>query len=290
MRDPLVATFSIVGFDPATKEIGIAVQSKFLAVGSVVPWARANVGGIATQSWANTSFGPKGLSLLQEGYHPEEVVEFLVRHDENRDLRQFAILDAQGNTAAYTGKGCFSWAGHVNGQNYSCQGNILVSSKTVESMADSFLSSEGALAQRLIGALDSAQAAGGDSRGKQSAAIYIVKERGGYGGYNDVALDLRVDDHPEPIQELQRLYGLHKLYFPTEEATLLPIQGEVLAELRQYLIEENLLGRDSEPAYTPQMKQAFHAYAMRENFDDRWHEEPVIDAEVLMYMRKGELR
>jgi uncharacterized Ntn-hydrolase superfamily protein len=287
-QDQLVATFSIIGYDPVTREHGIAVQSKFLSVGAVVPWAKANVGAIATQSWANTSFGPKGLSLLEAGFSPEQVVEILVKNDEARDLRQFAVIDAQGNTAAYTGKGCFNWAGHVNDRNFSCQGNILVSQDTVEAMADSFKNSEGRpLAERLITALDDGQNAGGDSRGKQSAAVLIVKENGGYGGYNDRALDIRVDDHPEPIKELQRLYELHQLYYPSGAArTNVKIEGDLLEEILLLLNKLGFWNGEKVDSYTAEVKESLKSYFLKENFDDRWFEEDIIDIKVLTYLRK----
>lgn len=210
--EPVIATFSIIARDPVTGELGVGVQSKFLAVGSVVPWARAGVGAIATQARANVSYGPRGLALLEEGLTAPEAVARLVAEDEGRDSRQFAMVDRHGNAAAHTGSQCMDWAGHHVGDGFSCQGNILVSGETVSAMARAY---EGAaqlphLADRLVAALDAAQAAGGDSRGKQSAALYVVREGGGYAGFNDRLVDLRVDDHPEPIDELRRLLEMHR--------------------------------------------------------------------------------
>lgn len=213
MRGEIVATFSIVAFDPSTKEWGIAVQSKFLAVGAVVPWARANVGAIATQSYANTTFGPRGLELLSQGKTAQEVLDILIESDEERHLRQVGIVDTQGNSATYTGEKCHDWAGGVVGENYAAQGNILVSEATVTSMAKTFENVEGELAHRLLQALEAGQAAGGDSRGQQSAALLVVQEKAGYRGFNDIKVDLRVDDHPEPIAELKRIYGVHQGIF-----------------------------------------------------------------------------
>ncbi|NMA60719.1 MAG: DUF1028 domain-containing protein [Firmicutes bacterium] len=213
VTEQIVATFSIVACDPNTKEWGVAVQSRFLAVGSVVPWAKAGVGAIATQSYANTTFGPKGLELLAQGKSAQEVLNILIESDPERDKRQVGIVDAQGNVANYTGEGCFDWAGGVTGPNFTVQGNILVSEETVQAMAKTFIESEGSLAHRLLEALEAGQAAGGDSRGQQSAALFVVQEGAGYGGFNDVKIDLRVDDHKEPISELKRIYQVHQALF-----------------------------------------------------------------------------
>ena len=208
-----ISTFSIVARDPSTGELGIAVQSKFLAVGAMVPWAKAGIGAVATQAAANLHFGELGLELLARGYSARETLDALLALDEGREERQLGIVDANGNSAAFTGSRCHSWAGHINGENFSCQGNILVSSATVEALADTFQNSEGPLADRLVLCLDRAQDAGGDRRGRQSAALLVVQEGASYGGYNDVKIDLRVDDHPDPIKELRRLLDLHELYF-----------------------------------------------------------------------------
>jgi uncharacterized Ntn-hydrolase superfamily protein len=205
-------TFSIVARDPEAGELGIAVQSKFLAVGAVVPWAKAGVGAIATQSWANTTYGPGGLDLLASGLSAKETIARLTAGDEGRASRQVGIVAMQGEPATFTGDDCFPWAGGHVGEDYTCQGNILVSEETVLSMARTFEQTSGRLCDRLMAALAAGQAAGGDSRGQQSAALLVVREKGGYGGFNDRFIDLRVDDHPHPIEELQRILELHKLY------------------------------------------------------------------------------
>lgn len=217
MSEQIIATFSIVGYDPETKEWGIAVQSKFVAVGAVCPWAKAGVGAIATQSYANTSFGPQGLKLLAEGKSSQEVMEILLASDPGREKRQVGIVDSKGNAATFTGRECHDWAGGVTGEHYAAQGNILVSEETVQALADTFVSSAGSLAERLLAALAAGQAAGGDSRGKQSAALLVVQEGAGYGGFNDVKIDLRVDDHQKPITELTRVYGIHQEVFGRKE-------------------------------------------------------------------------
>lgn len=213
MKEPIVATFSIVGYDPKTDEWGIAVQSKFIAVGAVCPYAQSGVGAIATQSYANTSFGPKGLELLAEGKSAQEVLDILVASDPGQAKRQVGIVDSQGNAANFTGNQCHGWAGGITGKNFTAQGNILVSEETVNKMGVTFSETAGSLAHRLLEALDAGQAAGGDSRGQQSAALLVVQDKGGYGGFNDRKVDLRVDDHHQPITELKRLYGLHQDVF-----------------------------------------------------------------------------
>lgn len=284
-KDQLIATFSIVGADPETGEVGVAVQSKFLAVGSVVPWAKANVGAVATQSWANTSFGPRGLELLEKGLSPEEVIHQLVADDPGKELRQVAIINAKGEASAFTGEECYDWAGHRIGKHHSSQGNILVSEETVNAMSETFEQTKGPLAERLLTALAAAQQAGGDSRGKQSAAIYVLQEGAGYGGYNDVKVDLRVDDHPEPIEELQRLYGLHKLFnTPTEEEVA--IEGEVFEAIKKQLVKLGFLETGDQSVYEGEVKEAFKAFALGENFDDRWTEEEKVDVVVLEFLKK----
>lgn len=216
-RLPVVATFSVVGFDPATGDLGVAVQSKFFGVGSVVPWAKAKVGAIATQSYANTSYGPDGLALLESGKNAKETLRQLTEADSGRDQRQAGVVDAQGRAASFTGAKCNAWAGHIEGTNFCVQGNILTDEGVVKAMASAFEKARGVtnseLADWLMAALDAGQQAGGDKRGKQSAALLVVREKGGYAGKNDRYVDLRVEDHPGPIQELNRLLELHKKFY-----------------------------------------------------------------------------
>ncbi|MCL6632537.1 MAG: DUF1028 domain-containing protein [Alicyclobacillus herbarius] len=284
---PAISTFSIVAVDIEAQEIGVAVQSKFLAVGSAVPWVAADAGAVATQSWANTSFGPRGLALLREGLHPEEVLERLLADDANRESRQVGIVDLQGRSATFTGKECFDWAGGVCGPGYACQGNILAGENVVKDMEATFLATTGRLADRLLAALAAGQTAGGDRRGMQSAALYIAKPNGGYGGFNDRFIDLRVDDHAQPIQELERLLYLHRLYFerPREE-DLVPLSGETLDEVRELLQRAGYQpGTGSE--YSEVDKQALSAYYQTENFEERWQEDAVMDKQVLAYMQSA---
>ncbi len=228
-----VATFSIVAFDSATGELGVAVASKFLAVGSVVPWAKAGVGAIATQAYANTNYGPEGLRLLAKGLSATEVIDSLISVDPDRDRRQVGIVDSKGNVATYTGSKCIAWAGGKTGKNFACQGNILVDRNTIDAMADAFLRSKSELSVRLLEALKAGEIAGGDSRGKQSAALLVVKEKGGYLGLNDRYIDLRVDDHPEPIDELMRLLSIQRSYSVLFNAARLRESGDLSAALEE---------------------------------------------------------
>lgn len=213
----LASTFSIVGFDPVTKDLGVAVQSRYFSVGPVVPWAEAEVGAVATQSFVNVSYGPKGLQLLKQGLTVEEVIAELTGPDEGREMRQLGIIDAKGNATAYTGKKCMEWAGSRVGDNYSAQGNILASERVVQEMGRRFESSKGDLAENLVAALEGGEAVGGDRRGRQSAALLVVRKGRGRGDFGDRLVDLRVEDHSDPIAELKRLLKLHRVYYLIDE-------------------------------------------------------------------------
>jgi len=216
-NQPLVATFSIVAFDPATGDLGVAVQSKFFGVGTVVPWAKANVGAIATQSYANINYGPEGLALLEQNSHPETVIQNLTQADPGSAFRQVGVMDAKGRASSFTGDKCNAWAGHIVGPNFAVQGNLLAGQSVVEHMARAFRESSliggTELADWLMAALIAGQDAGGDKRGRQSAALLVVRENAGYGGINDRYIDLRVEDHPTPILELHRLLEIHKNFY-----------------------------------------------------------------------------
>lgn len=277
-------TYSIVGFDPKTKELGIAVASKFLSVGAVVPFAKAGVGAIATQSWANLDYGTHGLELLEKGLTPQEVLEKLISNDDKSASRQVGIVDAKGRSITFTGADCYDWAGGFAGDNFAVQGNILVDQQTVETMESTFLQTQGSLAERLLSALLAGDTAGGDSRGKQSAALLVVKENGSYGGYNDRYIDLRVDDHEEPVQELSRLLKLHQLYFePTLPEDVVKIEGSLVDELQELLYENGHLQR--ELSEYEDLLDAVQSYHLIENFDERVQERGMIDQKVLEYMR-----
>ncbi|MBV8081450.1 MAG: DUF1028 domain-containing protein [Candidatus Eremiobacteraeota bacterium] len=278
------ATFSIVALDPKAKELGVAVQSKFLSVGSVVPWVQAGIGAIATQSWANTSYGPRGLELLHGGATPQEAINALVADDEHAQERQIGIVDAHGRSATYTGANCKEWAGGTHGINYAAQGNILAGAAVVESMVDAFEATKGHLADRLLAGLRAAQAAGGDRRGQQSAAIYVAKPGGGYGGFNDRYVDIRVDDHPRPIEELARILESHKLYFfkplPHE---VVPIDDRVGTEIAALLAQAGELPRGS--AFDSHAREVFVAFMHRENLEDRVRDDGSVDVQTLEYLR-----
>jgi uncharacterized Ntn-hydrolase superfamily protein len=277
MADPIVATYSIVACDLETGQWGVAVQSKFLAVGSVVPWAMPHVGAVATQAYANPRYGPQGLELLREGISAQEVVERLTSADDGRDHRQLGVVDAEGGAATYTGKECLDWAGGRTGAGYAAQGNILVSAETVDALADTFEGASGLLAERLIDCLAAAQAAGGDSRGQQSASLLVVERDGGYANLSDVVVDLRVDDHELPIEELRRIYRLHdEIFGKTPRAQWLDVDEGLADELRDRLTR---LGYDGE------LDDAFTRWAATENLEERVDGTGQIDPVVLDALR-----
>jgi len=289
LRERCVTTFSIVGYDPATGDLGVAVASKFLAVGAVVPFARAGVGAVATQSWANTSYGPRGLDLLASGHTPQQAIDTLTGADEGAPQRQVGIVDAHGRSATFTGPGCFAWAGGIAGPNFACQGNILVGEATVQAMAQAFPQAQGSLARRLLAALAAGQGAGGDSRGQQSAALLVLREQGGYGGFNDRMIDLRVDDAARPIDELARLLESYELLFlkPRPE-DLLPIDAALATELQQVLARSGDYHGPISGAYDETTFRALERYAGRENLEERLTHDQAdarLDRKVLEYMR-----
>jgi uncharacterized Ntn-hydrolase superfamily protein len=274
-----VATYSIVACDLETRRWGVAVQSKFLAVGSVVPWAEPEVGAVATQSYANPRYGPDGLALLRDGLSAEETVARLTGADDGRDQRQVGVVDATGGTATFTGPGCHDWAGGRTGAGYAAQGNILVSAGTVDALAETFEATGGKpLAERLLECLAAAQDAGGDRRGQQSASLLVVEKDGGYASLSDVLVDLRVDDHERPIAELHRLYGLHQEIFgKTPRERWLDVDDALAAELRERLVR---LGHEGELA------DAFEGWAGTENYEERVDGVERIDPVVLAALRR----
>ncbi len=279
------STFSIAACDLETRAWGVAVASKFPAVGAAVPWVRAGAGAVATQSYANTSFGPKGLGMMAEGLSAEETLKRLLAEDPDRELRQVGLVDAQGQAATFTGAKCYDWAGGLTGPGYAIQGNILVGEQVVQAMEKAFLESEGPLPQRLYAALLAGDRAGGDRRGRQSAAIYVAKPAGGYGGFNDRWIDYRVDDHPDPVPELGRLLQLHELYFgesaPEERLTL---AGEVLLTLQRILIQQGYRVRMTGDLDLD-TREALEALMGNENFEERCNvKEGWIDPPVLHYL------
>ena len=270
-----VATYSICACDLEAGQWGVATQSKFLAVGSVVPWAAPHVGAIATQSYANPRYGPDGLALLREGLSAEEVMEQLTGADEDRELRQLGVVDREGRAATFTGSGCHAWAGGRTGEHYAAQGNILVSGATVDALATTFEATAGRpLAERLLDCLDAAEAAGGDRRGRQSAAILVVERDGGYAGLSDLLVDLRVDDHEDPLGELRRLYRLHdELFGKTPRDEWITVDEVLRAEL------DELLARVGHGTLAD--------WAGVENLEERVDGEDEIDPVVLARLRES---
>ena len=281
-------TFSIVArldSPPAPPEWGVAVASKFLAVGAVVPWARAGAGAVATQALANPAYGPGGIELLGAGRAADEVVRALTDADDGRDDRQLGVVDAQGRAATFTGSKCFDWAGGRTGEGYCCQGNILTGADVVDAMATAFERSRGDLATRLLDALAAGDQAGGDRRGRQSAAVLVVREGGGYLGGIDTAVDLRVDDHPAPVGELRRLLELNELYFPSPDSLeLVEIDNELADELRRLLSARGYRAGVS-GEWGQELRDALFAYMGTENLEERWYEGPRIERRVLEYLR-----
>jgi uncharacterized Ntn-hydrolase superfamily protein len=274
----VIATYSIAACDLEAGQWGVATQSKFLAVGSVVPWAEPQVGAIATQAYANPRYGSEGLSLLREGLSAEEVVERLTSADEGRDHRQLGIVDREGRSASFTGAECLDWAGGRTGLCYAAQGNILVSAETVDAIAETFESSSGPLVERLMACLDAAQAAGGDRRGQQSAALLVVEQDGGYAKLSDTVVELRVEDHERPLEELRRLYRLHEsLFGETPREEWLTVDDAVANELRERLAK---LGYDGE------LEDAFNRWAGNVNLEERVDGIEEIDPVVLEELRE----
>lgn len=275
-------TFSIVACDLEEQTWGVAVASKFPAVGAVVPWAQAGIGAAATQSFANTSFGPRGLAIMATGLSAMETLTRLLEDDPDRELRQVGLVDAKGGSATFTGSGCFAWAGGVSGKGYAIQGNILKSGRVVPAMEKAFLKTKGSLPKRLHAALLAGDRAGGDKRGRQSAAIYAVKPRGGYGGYTDRWMDYRVDDHEDPVPRLGELLEMHELYFgKSPESERLKIVGKAGKQITDILTRTGCLKRGGD------FKSAFNELIGNENFEERADPEAQwIDKPVLKYLAK----
>lgn len=280
-------TFSIVARDPHNGDLAVAVQSKFVAVGAVVGWARADAGAVATQALSNISYGPDGLALLAQGLAAEAVVEQLIRADDGRDHRQLGVVDRNGGAAAWTGGACLAWAGHVVGDGFACQGNILVGAAVASAMATAFTTTGGELAERCVAALVAGQAAGGDRRGRQSAALYVARPGGSYGGTLDRYVDLRVDDHVEPITELARLLRLHRFYLTRPPASAYqPMTPEIIGELQAILRDLGYYDGPLTGDYDEITRAALLTYGGVENLEERLVEDARIDAETLDFLRR----
>jgi uncharacterized Ntn-hydrolase superfamily protein len=284
---PRPSTFSIVACDLQTSAYGIAVASKFLAVGAVVPWAKADAGAIATQSFANTSYGPLGLELMADGISANEALHRLTGSDPQADQRQAGFVDFKGGSATYTGASCYDWAGGRTGPGYAIQGNILAGPQVVKAMEAAYLQSAGQpIARRLYAALLAGDRAGGDRRGRQSAAILVVKPKGGYGGFNDRWMDYRVDDHPDPVVRLAELLDLHDLYFdqsPETEKIALP--GPRLSRFQSILQKLDYYQGEFHGQYDDATRKALVAFIGNENFEERFDDANCrLDLPVVEYL------
>lgn len=287
MKD--IATFSIVAYDPEQHAWGVAVQSKFLAAAAVVSWAAAGAGAVATQSYANLTYGPRGLALMKGGISAQEAIDQLIAEDEDRAQRQVGMVDKHGQAAAFTGDECIDWARHIVDDGYACQGNILVPG-TLEAMAERFeeqRGGDGELADWLVEALAAGQDAGGDKRGRQAAGVLVVKEGGGYGGNNDRYLDLRVDDHSRPIQKLKKLVDMHHLYFgEVDPENLIPLD-EVADVLQRIIQESGHYQGDITLPFDERGKKALDRLIGQENLEERWDPDgDQIDSEIVGFLRE----
>ena len=302
---PVVSTFSIVAIDPENGDVGVAVQSKFPNVRPVVPWAESGVGAVATQSFANVSFGPKGLTLMRNGATAGEALRILIANDSARHTRQVGFIDAKGNSASWTGNECFDWAGGAAGDNwggkgmmvagrgFAAQGNILVGKETVGAMTKTFQSTKGSLSDRLVAALVAGGKAGGDRRGEESAALLVKRKGAGYDGTTDDYIDISIYDHPTPLRELERLYELHKLYFfRTDPKNLMTIDAPICKELQTILKNKAYKGVEfysgvANGVFDATTKKALQDFMGWENYDVRIREDNQIDKEVLDDIRKN---
>lgn len=284
-----IATFSIVAYDPNRQEWGVAVQSKFMACAAVVSWAQAGAGAVATQSYANIRYGPDGLAMMAAGQSAADTIAALTAVDEARGQRQVGMVDKHGRAAAFTGDDCYAWAGHMVGDHFACQGNILIPG-TVEAMAAAYEQAcrgPGELADWLVTTLAAGQAAGGDKRGRQAAGVLVVREHGGYGGNNDRYLDLRVDDHPTPIQKLQELVAMHHLYFgEVNPADLIPL-ADVTGDLQTLLRRTGHYTGPVSGVFDAATRQALRALVGEENLEERWNGEgEMIDKVVVDFLQQ----
>ncbi|MCL2873736.1 MAG: DUF1028 domain-containing protein [Defluviitaleaceae bacterium] len=284
-----INTFSIVAKDQKTGEFGIAVQSKFLACASVVSWAKASAGAIATQSFANLDYGELGLKLLEKGYSAQKTLDALLALDSDNNARQVGIVDKNGNAAAFTGKGCNSWAGHIVGESYCCQGNILAGEAVVKNISDSFLKNKDMpLPERLVEALSAGQEAGGDKRGMQAAGLLVVKEGGSYGGYNDRMIDLRVDDDPLPIEKLKDLLYMHRLYFGnTLPKDVKVVDKEIGLRIQTALTKKGFYSGEINGLFDDSTQKAYISYCGHDNFEERLLSDGKIDMAVIDYLEKS---
>ena len=277
------STFSLVARDPENGDFGIIVQSKFPAVGAIVPWAAAEVGAVASQAWANVSYGPRGLDLMSSGKSAQETLKMLIGDDEKAAHRQVGIVDSKGRAVAHTGDECMEWAGHVVGNGYICQGNILAGEDVVNDMAEAFEGAGGDLIDRLFAALNAGQAAGGDIRGMQSAAILVVRTKGGYEGGNDRYVDVRVDEHPSPIEELERIFGIYDMTLLCREdsSRLLTIEGDLSIKIQSALVALGHLDEAFPDEFPQAASIALMEFMNINNFENKARDDGTIWQSVL---------
>lgn len=280
------STFSIVARDPENGDLGIIVQSKFPAVGSVVPWALANIGAIATQAWANVGYGPNGLELLKAGKNASETLKALLDEDEGQEHRQVGIVDASGHAVAHTGKECMEWAGHIVGDGFACQGNILAGEAVIVDMAEAFEKTDGDLIDKLFAGLIAGQAAGGDRRGMQSAAILVIREKGGYEGGNDRYVDVRVDEHPSPIEELVRIFNIYDTTLLSREdpRLLMKIEGELLSLIQKALVTLDYLEKDHANIFDKPTQSALTEWINTNNFENKARDDGTIWPSIVEFL------
>ena len=279
-------TFSIVAYDPKNNEWGVAVQSKFVAVGSIVPYAKAKVGAIATQAYANTSYGPNGLALLEKGLSAEETIQRLIKDDEKKEERQVGIVDSFGNAASFTGSECFEWAGHIVGKDFSCQGNILVSEEVVKAMAKAFETTRGDLIEKFFAVLDAGQEAGGDRRGRESAAILIVKEKGAYDGGTDNYINIRVDEHPTPIKELKKVFEIYDmcLLLRDDPKDLVKLKGDKVKIVKERLKLDGFYEGAIDDKYDEVTKKALRDWLGTNNLEVRERDDDFMWGSLYRYI------
>jgi uncharacterized Ntn-hydrolase superfamily protein len=278
-------TFSIVAFDPANGDLGVAVASKFPCVGAVVPWAKAGVGAVATQAWANTDFGPDGLRLMAGGMPAGPALDAVLEGDDGRDERQVGFVDAAGGAATFTGSGCVEWAGGVSSEHFAAQGNILAGAGVVDAMARAFGSADGELCDRLLAALMAGDAAGGDRRGRQSSALLVVRDRGGYEGRNDRYIDLRVDDHPDAPAELGRLFGVWDDTMLVRTDPPLEATAELVSEVQRRLASVGRYDGQAHGAFDEPTRVALAEWAGRYNLEGRLRDDGRISRHLVTELR-----
>ena len=278
-------TFSIVAADVEHGEWGVAVASKFPAVGAVVPWARAGVGAVATQSYANTSFGPRGLDLMAGGMPSNAALERILSDDDDRAQRQVGAIDGTGQPATFTGEGCMPWAGGHAGRGFACQGNILVGPEVIDDMVTAFEATPGDLVDRLVAALLAGDTAGGDRRGRQSAALLVVRERGGYGGYTDRYVDLRVDDHAEAPRELARVFETYDREMLIRDDPVLAAEAELVEELQRRLTSLGRLEHPADGIYDDETRGALGAFAGEQNLEGKVRDDDRIYESIVRELR-----